>query len=436
MILDELFQNADGRNSPLTYQGTKKWQNEKDFFKKWFSRPFLTGGYADQKIKEDIKDFEGIPQEKDYTCGLASIRSILKYFKKPIPKEEELENICFTSKDYGTYPEYIVKVLRKYGLSSKAKQIDVKLLKEYLNRKIPIIVLYNHIDSSGISEPHWSIAIAYDKDGIIIYDTYENTKTKYSWNEWNNFWVGSIEDKNYKNFAIIINERRPINEEGRIVKGVNTTNDVNVNSISIENKKFGNKVNKDGYPIYSFYDSPNIAGKVKLDEVYIGDFGLESNEITNSFKFLSNCKPLKEIEVNGKKIKICKYKNDYVVGIENMAYIILEKNKTYNFLQWTRNYVTPEARGQGLTLLLLKAALLNNLNPILSDDTFSLMNAKNFEKVIKDNSFKVKIFDTETKKILDYDKNIPVYHSSEVEYLGNNSGAALEDADRYLWLIG
>jgi len=34
---------AEGPNdSPLTFQGTKKWKNEKDFFKKWFSRPFLT----------------------------------------------------------------------------------------------------------------------------------------------------------------------------------------------------------------------------------------------------------------------------------------------------------------------------------------------------------------------------------------------------------
>jgi len=34
---------SEGPNdSPLTFQGTKKWKNEKDFFKKWFSRPFLT----------------------------------------------------------------------------------------------------------------------------------------------------------------------------------------------------------------------------------------------------------------------------------------------------------------------------------------------------------------------------------------------------------
>ena len=45
-------------------------------------------------------------------------------------------------------------------------------------------------------------------------------------------------------------------EDGRIVKGVNTTVDVDVNSISKEAGKFGNKVDKDGRP-------PTLSKKVK-----------------------------------------------------------------------------------------------------------------------------------------------------------------------------
>ena len=29
--------------SPLTYAGTKAWRDERDYAKKWFSRPYLTG---------------------------------------------------------------------------------------------------------------------------------------------------------------------------------------------------------------------------------------------------------------------------------------------------------------------------------------------------------------------------------------------------------
>lgn len=45
-------------------------------------------------------------------------------------------------------------------------------------------------------------------------------------------------------------------EWGRVVKGVNTTPDVGVNQTSIEAKKFGNKVDKDGKP-------PTLSNKVK-----------------------------------------------------------------------------------------------------------------------------------------------------------------------------
>jgi lysozyme len=49
---------------------------------------------------------------------------------------------------------------------------------------------------------------------------------------------------------------RQLYEDGRIVKGVNTTVDVDTNSISREAGKFGNKVDKDGRP-------PTLSSKVK-----------------------------------------------------------------------------------------------------------------------------------------------------------------------------
>ena len=47
-----------------------------------------------------------------------------------------------------------------------------------------------------------------------------------------------------------------IKEDGRIVKGVNTTADVGPNEITIQAKKFGNSVDKDGRP-------PTLSKKVK-----------------------------------------------------------------------------------------------------------------------------------------------------------------------------
>jgi len=47
-----------------------------------------------------------------------------------------------------------------------------------------------------------------------------------------------------------------LSEDGRIVKGVNTTTDVGVGQIPIEAKKFGNTVDRDGHP-------PTLSTKVK-----------------------------------------------------------------------------------------------------------------------------------------------------------------------------
>ena len=45
-----------------------------------------------------------------------------------------------------------------------------------------------------------------------------------------------------------------LNEWGKIIKGVNTTQDVNIHSISQQDKKFGNIVNDDGCPKYNIAD--------------------------------------------------------------------------------------------------------------------------------------------------------------------------------------
>ena len=48
-------------------------------------------------------------------------------------------------------------------------------------------------------------------------------------------------------------------EDGRIVKGVNTTADVGVNQTSIEAAKFGFKVDKDGNPTIAKRTTPRCS---------------------------------------------------------------------------------------------------------------------------------------------------------------------------------
>jgi hypothetical protein len=60
-----------------------------------------------------------------------------------------------------------------------------------------------------------------------------------------------------------ININDVINEDGRIVKGVNTTVDVGPDEIKTQSAKFGNRVDKDGLPPFLRTD-----GKVNEEEKY------------------------------------------------------------------------------------------------------------------------------------------------------------------------
>ena len=65
-----------------------------------------------------------------------------------------------------------------------------------------------------------------------------------------------------------------LNEDGRIVKGVNTTVDVGPNEIKTQAAKFGNTVDKDGRP-------PTLSTKVKGKSTNVlFNFGIAENKYT------------------------------------------------------------------------------------------------------------------------------------------------------------
>lgn len=73
-------------------------------------------------------------------------------------------------------------------------------------------------------------------------------------------------------------------EDGRIVKGVNTTIDVGVNQTSIEAAKFGNNVNQDGFPPFLRTDGKVNEKKYTLREWAIIQGGHTLEETTPRHK--------------------------------------------------------------------------------------------------------------------------------------------------------
>lgn len=96
-----------------------------------------------------------------------------------------------------------------------------------------------------------------------------------------------------------------LNEDGRIVKGVNTTVDVGPNEIKIQAAKFGNTVDKDGRP-------PTLSKKVKGSTTNVlHNLGLsESTEpkyTAREWAIISGGHSLEEPEVKIKPFDFDKY---------------------------------------------------------------------------------------------------------------------------------
>jgi len=173
----------------------------------------------------------------------------------------------------------------------------------------------------------------------------------------------------------------------------------------------------------------------QINEIYIGDFGLDDLEVGMYFRKLKKL-PGKMINShNDYNIKTVKYNNTSIIGIEDIGFIVIEKQSNLKYLQWTRSFIKPEFRGKNLIPVFLKTALSQGLRPLLSDYTFSIMRAKNFEKILQNSEFSVKIYDTEDDIILPYEKTAKIYHSPEVSFDSSHVGANLEQAEKYVWLI-
>jgi hypothetical protein len=70
-----------------------------------------------------------------------------------------------------------------------------------------------------------------------------------------------------------------INEDGRVVKGVNTTVDVGVNEIPTQAAKFGNEVNQDGLPPFLRTNGKTKTVKLTAMEQACIDGGHDLNDL-------------------------------------------------------------------------------------------------------------------------------------------------------------
>lgn len=117
-------------------------------------------------------------QSTDYSCGAASLISLLYYWNVFDGTESELFPILKTDPVVGTSPQGIVKGAQHFGLDAKLKtDVTFEAIAEALERKEPVIVDYqawaDPTPTSWVNEwedGHYGVVVDLDEKWIYLMD--------------------------------------------------------------------------------------------------------------------------------------------------------------------------------------------------------------------------------------------------------------------------
>lgn len=102
-----------------------------------------------------------------YTCGPAALAMVFGYYG--IEKsEEELVELAKTTQENGTENKDMVRVAQELGLDAEyKKESSIAELKQFVDRGIPIIVLWFSPEEGG----HFSVVVEVNSDEVVMADS-------------------------------------------------------------------------------------------------------------------------------------------------------------------------------------------------------------------------------------------------------------------------
>ena len=118
-----------------------------------------------------------IRQTTDYTCGAASLLSVLNYYGLYEDSEIDLAEELESDEDWGTDPVNIVKVAQRYGLvTHEHTRMTIESLAEFVRGGIPVIVAYqawseeeDHWQDCWL-DGHYSVVVDVDSENVYFED--------------------------------------------------------------------------------------------------------------------------------------------------------------------------------------------------------------------------------------------------------------------------
>ena len=200
------------------------------------SHAYGMGRQALQREKEsDSRSFPQLPrthlpvpiirQATHYSCGAASLLSVLYYWRAYDGEESNLYHALETTPEQGTEPPKIVEVAKSYGLEAEMKEnLTLTDLRKALEQgKTAILSIQAWRSEENASKPwneiwddgHYVVLVAMDKTHVFVMDP--STASAYAYvsldeflERWHDF-----EDRHgtvwrYQHLAIFIHGKKPI----------------------------------------------------------------------------------------------------------------------------------------------------------------------------------------------------------------------------------
>lgn len=154
-------------------------------------------------------DFPELRQTYEWDCGAKALQSVLTYYGIEI-REELLIKYAKTNSKEGTSIPKMQSTLKKFKLKFDAREMSIKDLKNYIDKKIPIIILLqawhrkNMDYTNDYNDNHWVIAIGYDTNKILFEDPYSFERTFLKNKELEKRWHAKENGNKISNYGIAV----------------------------------------------------------------------------------------------------------------------------------------------------------------------------------------------------------------------------------------
>jgi ABC-type bacteriocin/lantibiotic exporter with double-glycine peptidase domain len=116
---------------------------------------------------EEIRGVPFVKQDR-LKCGPASLASVLSFYGISIPVER-ISQAVYSDKLKGSLITDLESFSRQYGFKSQSGQGSIEILKKFIERKQPAIVLVD-MGFWVASTPHYLVVVGYTEEGIIVHD--------------------------------------------------------------------------------------------------------------------------------------------------------------------------------------------------------------------------------------------------------------------------